>query len=664
MGINIRKIGIAYLFIILISIGVIVKIVDLQFFDKPSHQGVKTVEKTEVLDCTRGSILAADGRYLAFSIPEYRLCMDPCQARDTIFNAGIDQLSKDLAAFYKDKRASEYKKMIVEARQKGRLYVRINRRLLTYQEMQEVASFPILKEGQRRGGARFEKVDHRSYPYGRLGFRTLGYIKDQYQIPTIGLEGSCDSILRGKEGSQHIRLTEGNKWIPDLEKPTIPPVDGTDVQTTLDIDMQDIAQTALINVLKSTNELHAGTVVLMEVATGEIKAMVNLEKTGNGGFDETYNYAIGRKGEPGSVFKAATLTTLLDEGKVTLDTEVPPTVNWKYAGRVFTDHYLNKYSTITIRRGFEISSNNVFRMLAAKFYGDNPDTFIEKIREDRKITMDFPFELKGFSNANLKTTKNKSWSPSDLPQIAMGYTVEVTPLHTLNYYNAIANGGVMVRPHLIKNYQKDGVIQEEIGTEELGVICKPETAAKMREVMRGVVESVGGTGHNVFKGCPVNVAGKTGTARIVFPGTGKYNDNLNRKMHQATFIGFFPYEAPKYSMIVVVYSEPTHNNFYGATWAGPVFREITEKVYASSTDWSPVIGATKALPEKKDYRYLDDANGKAPDVVGMGLRDAIARMEKAGYAVTFTGTGCVVGQAVTDSIGKKVRLTLGKDENI
>lgn len=665
MRVNVRKIGIAYLIVILISIGVIVKIVDLQFFNKPGRQGVKAVEKTEVLDCTRGSILASDGRYLAFSIPEYRLCMDPCQATDTLFNSGIDQLSKDLAAFFKDKRASEYKKVIVEARKKGRLYVRLNRRLLTYQEMQEVSTFPILKEGQRRGGARFEKVDHRSYPYGRLGFRTLGYIKDQYQIPTIGLEGSCDSLLRGKEGSQHIRLTEGNKWIPNLEKPTIPPVDGMDVQITIDIDMQDIAQTALMNILKKTTELHAGTVVLMEVATGEIKAMVNLEKTGKGGFDETYNYAIGRKGEPGSVFKAATLTTLIEEGLVTLDTEVPATVNWPYAGRIFTDHYLDKYhGNISIRRGFEISSNNVFRMLAAKYYGNKPDVFIGKIRDERKITMDFPFELKGFSSANLKTTKNKSWNASDLPQIAMGYTVEITPLHTLNFYNAIANGGVMVRPHLVRNYQKDGVIIKETGTEKLGVICKPETAAKMREVMRCVVEAEGGTGHNVFKGCPVAVAGKTGTARIVFPGTGRYNDYLNRKMHQATFIGFFPYEAPKYSMIVVVYSEPTTQNFYGATWSGPVFREVAEKIYSSSTDWSPVIRPSSPLPETTDFRYLDDLNGGTPDVVGMGLRDALARMEKLGYTVTFTGTGRVLEQRITDSLEKKVTLKLGNDENI
>ena len=287
MQVNIRKVGIFYLGFVLLALLAIGQIINLQFIHKPGRDYSTKTMRDDVLPCTRGSILADDGRYLAFSIPEYRMGMDCVQPDSTVFAQGIDSLAICLANFYKDKKAAQYKKEIVERRKDGlkggRRYMFLNRRLLTYQEMKEVSAFPILREGRARGGRDEVKVDHRTYPYGRLGFRTLGYIKDQSEIPTIGIEGSCDSILRGKDGLQPMRLTEGRNWIVDADKETIQPVDGLDVQLTLDIDMQDFAQNALIAVLSKTTEVHAGTVVVMEVATGEIKAMVNLEKDGKGG---------------------------------------------------------------------------------------------------------------------------------------------------------------------------------------------------------------------------------------------------------------------------------------------------------------------------------------------------------------------------------------------
>ena len=665
MQVNIRKVGIFYLGFVLLALLAIGQIVNLQFIHKPGRSYTAKTVREDVLPCTRGSILADDGRYLAFSIPEYRMGMDCVQPDSSVFAQGIDSLAICLANFYKDKKAAQYKKEIVDRRKEGlgggRRYMFLNRKLLTYQEMKEVSSFPILREGRARGGRDEVKVDHRTYPYGRLGFRTLGYIKDQSEIPTIGIEGSCDTILRGTDGLRPMRLTEGRNWIVDTDKETIQPIDGLDVQLTLDIDMQDMAQNALISVLSKTNEVHAGTVVVMEVATGEIKAMVNLEKDGKGGFDETYNYAIGRKGEPGSVFKGATLTTLLEDKKVTLDTEIKAVVTWNYGGgQPFVDHYLDRYSTISVKRGYEISSNNVFRMLAVRYYGDKPKEFLDKLTDERRITKDFPFELKGMASANVKdpdqNTGRAAWNMKDLPQIAMGYTVEITPLHTLNFYNAIANEGVMMRPHLVRNYQKEGTIIQEFKPETLGTVCSPETAHEVWKAMRGVVESEGGTGYRVFKGCPVGVAGKTGTARIVFPHNGKYQDAAGHKMHQATFVGFFPSDAPKYSMIAVVYSEPTFGNFYGATWCGPVFRQVAEQIYASSIDWQEPLPRTGSLPEADSYKQLqareDLQRGVVPDVTGMGLREASALLEKAGYRVNFEGHGVVAAQvpAAGDSI--------------
>ena len=657
MQANIKKIGVFYLLFVLLAIVSVAQIINLQFIHKPGRSYTTKTVREDVLPCTRGSILADDGRYLAFSIPEYRMGMDCVQPDSAVFAKGIDSLAICLADFYKDKKAAQYKKEIVERRKEGlsggRRYMFLNRRLLTYQEMKLVSSFPILREGRARGGRDEVKVDHRTYPYGRLGFRTLGYIKDQSEIPTIGIEGSCDTILRGTDGLQPMRLTEGRNWIVDTDRETIQPVDGIDVQLTLDIDMQDMAQNALISVLSKTTEVHAGTVVVMEVATGEVKAMVNLEKDGKGGFDETYNYAIGRKGEPGSVFKCATLTTLLEDKKVTLDTEIPAIVTWNYGGgKPFVDHYLDRYSTISVKRGFEISSNNVFRILAARNYDKNPKEFLDKLTNERRITYDFPFELNGMAKANLKdpevTTGRAAWNKKDLPQIAMGYTVEITPLHTLNFYNAIANEGVMMRPHLVRNYQKDGQILQEFKPEKLGTVCSKETAHEVWKAMRGVVESEGGTGYRVFKGCPVGVAGKTGTARIVFPNTGRYEDRAGHKMHQATFVGFFPSDAPKYSMIVVVYSEPTFGNFYGATWSGPVFREVAEQIYANSIDWQEPLPRKGAMPEGDDYLMLqgreDIRLGLVPNVKGLGLREAVALLEKADYEVSFEGHGVVTSQ--------------------
>lgn len=674
MQVNIRKVGIFYLLFVVLAVVAVAQIINLQFIHRPGRSYSAKTLREDVLPCTRGSILADDGRYLAFSIPEYRMGMDCVQPDSSIFAQGIDSLAICLAGFYKDKKAAQYKKEIVARRKEGlgggRRYMFLNRRLLTYQEMKEVSSFPILREGRARGGRDEVKVDHRTYPYGRLGFRTLGYIKDQSEIPTIGIEGSCDSILRGTDGLQPMRLTEGRNWIVDTDRETVAPVDGIDVQLTLDIDMQDMAQKALISVLSKTTEVHAGTVVVMEVSTGEVKAMVNLEKDGKGGFDETYNYAIGRKGEPGSVFKGATLTTLLEDKKVTLETEVPATVSWNYGGGApFVDHYLDRYTTISVKRAYEISSNNVFRMLAAREYDKNPKEFLDKLTNERRITLDFPFELKGMAKANLKDpdvrTGRAAWNMKDLPQIAMGYTVEITPLHTLNFYNAIANEGVMMRPHLVRNYQKEGQIIREFKPEKLGTVCSKETAREVWKAMRGVVESEGGTGYRVFKGCPVAVAGKTGTARIVFPNTGRYEDRAGHKMHQATFIGFFPYEAPKYSMIVVVYSEPTFGNFYGATWSGPVFRQVAEQIYASSVDWQEPLPRKGALPESDGLLLLqgseDIRSGLVPNVKGLGLREAVALLEKADYEVSFEGRGVVVGQtppAGETARTRKITLTL------
>ena len=642
---NIIRIAAAYIAFVIFAIVAVWRIIDLQFIRKPDTSIRSKTEDTREIPCTRGSIIASDGRYLAFSIPEYKLCMDCVQPHDTIFYPGIDSLAAALADLYGDKKAEEYRNLLTSQRLAGRKYTVINKNLITYQQMCDAQKFPIFKEGRRRGGLIIEKYEHREYPYDKLAFRTLGHIRSN-EVMHVGIEGSCDSILRGTPGQQPIRLTEHYNWIEDIERERIDPIDGTDVQITIDIDVQEIAEKALLRQIRKSPELEAGTVILMDVKTGEIKAMVNLLRNKNGKFVEEYNYAIGRTGEPGSVFKLATLTMLLDEGKMKLEDEIRAVVSWQYGnGKPFIDEYLRNYSTISLLRGFEISSNNVFRMMAARYYGSNPGYFVDQLNEKLMVSRKWDFDIAGLGRAHIKHPDDKRsyWSAADLPQIAMGYTLELTPLHTVAFYNAVANGGVMVRPHLVRNYQKEGVILKEFGTEEVGRVCKPETARELHRALRAVVEN--GTGRNVFKDCKVAVAGKTGTARVVMP-NGKYQDGYGRRRYQATFVGFFPYDNPRYSAIAVVYSNPTHGSYYGATWGGPIICEIADELYANSPEWGEPVPPTRSLPEMAPYMAMaeNDTISGIPSVIGMTLRDGLSTLERKGYSVEAQGRGIIVKQ--------------------
>lgn len=662
MKLNISKVGFVYVVFVLLGIVAVIRIIDLQFIHRPdASEIIAPTSKDREIPCTRGSIIADDGRYLAFSIPEYRLSFDCTLAPDTLFEAHVDALADSLSKLYGDKKPAEYRKMLISQREAQKQYVTLNKKLLTFQQMKRAEQFPIFDKGRRVGGLIVEKYDRRQYPYDKLAFRTLGHIKDN-EPQAVGIEGSCDSVLRGIPGVQPIRKTEHNNWIEDTESKRIEPIDGTDVQVTIDIDIQDMAERALRHQLAKSQELEAGCVIVMEVATGEIKAMVNMRKDEHGHFGEEYNYAIGKKGEPGSVFKLATLTMLLDEGKIGLDDEIKAVVHWQYGkGKPFEDTYLRNYDRISVIRGFEISSNNVFRMLAARFYGNDPGYFVDHLNKQLMISRNYQFDIAGMAKANIKHPKDgRYWAMADLPQIAMGYTCELTPLHTLTYYNAIANNGVMVQPRLVKNYQKDGYIVKEFPVVDLGRVCKESTVPQLHRALRGVV--LNGTGRHIFKDCKVAVAGKTGTARVVRP-NGNYIGADGKKQHQATFAGFFPFENPKYSVIAVIYSAPTHNNFYGATWAGPVVREIAEDIYANSPEWNEPLKASGKFPEIQEYtaaRHNDTIHG-VPDVVGMGLRDAIVYLEKNGYEVSFEGHGNITSQnpsAGSLCADKKIKLTL------
>lgn len=647
---NAIKVAIIYVIFLLIAGAAVARMVDLQFFEKDiktEEYGKKTVREDPIKPM-RGSILAADGRHLAFSTPEYFIALDCTVAHDTVFEANVRPLAEALARNYKEKSADEYVRLLRQRRAEGKGYTRLLRQHVGYDEMKAISQYPLLSLGRARGGLLVEQIDHREYPYDKLAYRALGYLRSSEDRPHIGVEGALDSTLRGKPGVRPMRLIDKGIWIPDAERQEIPAINGQDVQISIDIDMQDIAQKALLHKIEGEDDLEAGTVIVMEVATGEIRAMVNMEKDEKGRFTEQYNYAIGRLGEPGSVFKLATLVTALEDKKVTLDTRQPGDVIWHYGKTAFEDTYLRNYSSITVRKGLEISSNNVFRRIAGEKYGRNPQDFVDKINKERRITYNYDFDLPGMGKARARDPKDKLWSPSDLPQIGMGYAVQVTPLHILSFYNAIANDGVMVKPHLFVNLQRGGNIEYTYPIETVGRVCSKETAALAKEALRGVVIGENGTARRAFANCKVHVAGKTGTARIALP-RGGYMDASGRKKHQGSFVGFFPYENPKYSIIVVVYSRLAAKNFYGGTWGGPVACEIIDNIYAKSPEWNAPVISSGAMPQIAEIKEAGSDSTGVPNVKGMGLRDAIYLLESQGYKVESKGRGKIVDMDVENN---------------
>ena len=643
MKINIGRAGFFYFLFFVIGLIAIGRILQLQFISPPDAEAFTyKVTRDDVTDGIRGSILSDDGRYLAFSTPLYKIYMDCTVASDELFNKNIEALSKELSSLFKDKSTAQYKKIIVSGRRANKRYLKVVDRPVTYPEMIKVCSFPIYSAGKRNGGIITEKIDHREYPYETLAKRTLGYVRNNTERTTKGLEGRFDTILRGQSGIQPMRLTDNKSWIPDNEREYIPSQDGLDIQTTIDIDIQDVAERALLNNLKSSNDFKEGAVIVMEVATGKIKAMVNMGRNKNGEFDEIENYAITRTREPGSVFKLATLLVLLENG-ITLDTEIDAVTNLIYGGRVLDDHYLKNYDKISVQRGFEISSNNVFRLLAIKNFEKRPEIFTNTLKK-LNIRSQFDFDIDGFRSGSMREPSNRMWSPVDLPSLAIGYSSELTPLQLITFYNAVANNGIMMKPYLVKNFQKNGNITKEFMPQILTTISSQKNISEAKKALRGVV--LNGTGKVPFKDCRISVSGKTGTARIYNNTTHSYLDKNGNKSHVATFIGFFPSDAPKYTAIAILYSLPSKKDYYGGTWAAPVVREIAENIYAASPDWSAPILKKEKLPIINQYENntINDTIQGTPNVIGMGLKDALNILENDGYKVYFKGQGKIITQ--------------------
>src|SRR5690554_1156567 len=519
---------------------------------------------------TRGNIYSADGRLLATSLPFYRVVLDPSIADNEVYRSGIDSLSTMLSNFFKDKSSASYRRMIQDARSSGKQYLIINRNQIGYQEMQQMKTWPIFRKGRMGGGVIFEKVERRYRPFKSLAGRTIGFLNENEY--GAGIEYSFNDDLQGMNGEALFQKMLGGSWKPVHDANDIRPEDGHDVITTLDVNIQDVAESALLRQLKE-KDAEFGCVIVMEVATGHIKAIANLQKNKNGsGYGEYYNYAIGEQGltEPGSTFKLLSMIALLEEGGVSIkDTVDTGNGRYKFYDRTMRDVKYGGHGKITVKEAFEKSSNVGISRLVNENFGIKPDKFMDYIH---KAGLDEPidFQLKGEGVPYFKKPAARNWYGTTLPWMSIGYELKLTPLHTLMLYNAVANDGRMIKPMIVEKVSRGNIDEKVFKTEVLrNKIASDKTIATLQSMLEGVVEN--GTARNI-KNDEYKIAGKTGTAQ-------KLVDGRYTQRYYTSFVGYFPADQPKYSAITVIDS-PKGFNAYGGDISAPVFKEIADRIYA------------------------------------------------------------------------------------
>lgn len=665
-----------YAIVLVAGFFIIGKMVCIQLFWKPDKDVARFFlppSTKSVIEPDRGAIIGSDGKLLAMSTPMYQLYMD-CTVLKSVFRgkSNPDSLERDWlskAKAFSDGLAKEvggsagdYYRMIVTGRKDGNRYMRLTADL-DRGALLRLQKLPLMREGRYKSGIIVNKRDSRQYPYGTLARRTIGYVKDNRNSNGnnhIGLEGKYDYALHGKEGEIWLRPTDNRERIQNYDSTYVKPEDGLNVRTTLNITLQDIVDKAMRKQMAANPKINEGCAVIMDVKTGAIRSMVNLTKDPkDSSLNEVYNMAIGFAAEPGSVFKATTLMTVIEDGFVKSLDDVIPMNNGVIPGYP-QDTHIKGNGEISVLRGFEISSNYVFRYLAVKNYNDNPKRFLDKLYM-YKLGQAFDFDLKGLSEPYIPSPDSKQWSATDLGSTAIGYSVRETPLHILTFYNAIANKGRMMKPYLVESIEKNGAVKTKKGPSVLNAsICSKATADTMLRAMRAVTSE--GTAKRL-KGAKLTVAGKTGTSRQVlskeeidkYGMSSPYVTKDGSYHNLATFVGFFPAENPKYSAIVCMKSDLIRGSLYGGVGPAAVMREVVDAIYVLDPEWGNAISSSAKVPQMKLDREIheqaDTKNPVVPDVTGLGLKDAMFIIENSGLRCRYTGTGHVTSQ--TPSPGAK-----------
>lgn len=636
------------------------------------------------VDASRGNICATDESLLATSIPIFDIRMDVASPLipNTDFANNIEKLAAGLSSLFGDKPKWKYKSDLTKQRNRGNRYYKI-RNNVTYEQLQVLRSLPILDRGKYKGGLIVIPKTKRQKPFGSLARRTIGYENETEDL-YVGIEGAYNELLKGKNGKQLRRKINNGDWVPIFDENEVEPINGKDVITTIDVNLQDVAESSLYDHLVE-HRAKWGCAILMEVETGHIKAIANLSQVaGTSTYREDYNYAVGHSLEPGSTFKLPSMIALFEDGLENIDDTINIGKGYAvYSGLTIQDVHGIRDGRVSIREVFEKSSNAGISKLVYNKYSAQPQKYIDRLygfNLNERLGIEIPGEGKPY----VKNTKDESWSKVSLPFMSIGYELRLTPLQILNFYNTVANNGTMVKPMFVKEIREAGKTLETFEAEVINKnICSATSIEMAREVLEGVV--LKGTATSLKK-APYRVAGKTGTAQIATP-----NKGYDKRNYNASFVGYFPANDPKYSCIVVV-SRPSTGRYYASSVAVPVFKEIADKVYATNLE----IQQIDTLPESTVYPLyatgyqqeikelyetfqvpLDSMStnsewaialksdtaviletrifrdGQVPNVKGMGARDAIYVLENLGLKVTVSGRGFVKQQSL--SPGTKVR---------
>ncbi len=650
-GTILLRVKIIYTCLTCFAIAALVKIIIIQVGtsgDDLRTLGEQYSFRSEKVEAARGNILSDDGRILATSIPYFELRMDFAAPglTDSIFNANIGGLSDELSNFFKDKKPEQYKNELTEARTNGKRYYRIAPRKVNYLELQQIHKFPLICEGIRKSGFISNKVYPRIKPIGEIASRTIGFVNSNGD--KLGIEGSFDDVLRGVDGLTIKQKISGNFWMPIESRLNIEPIDGFDVKTTINIELQDIVQTALRERIVEV-EADWGTVVVMEVETGRIKAIANITRKRDGTLIEDYNYAVGMSQEPGSTFKLPVLLALVDDAKYSLNTMFDTERGEVHIGKAkVIDTRKGGYGKISLGEIFDHSSNIGMAKAVNRAYGDNPARFVNKIMEfglDKEVGMQIP----GEPRPTIKHPNNKKsdWDGTSLTMMSYGYALRLTPIQTLTFYNAIANNGKMMRPLLVEELIEKDVVTKRFEPEIINEqIASPQSIATVQSALRSVVNN--GTAKGL-KNPLYTVAAKTGTAQIARGRKGYIAADGSRE-YLGSIAGYFPADKPKYSMIIAfkTYYKPNSGKiYYGGALSAPLFKTIADKIYSSSYELlTPHYANEQSAPIKK-YNPLQtieiDSIG-VPNVIGMSFNDAVITLEERGFGVRAKGKGKVSKQ--------------------
>lgn len=643
----------------------------------------------------RGNILSCDGQLMASSLPNFKLYVDfnaiHNAKNDSLFEVKLDSIANGLSAIFPEKSAKEFKEHLMEGFEKRHTSWAIWKRRVSYSTMCEVRKLPVFRLNPNKGGFKADSYEARQRPYGSLAKRTIGSLFGEKDSAVCGLELYYDSLLRGEKGIRHVRKVL-NRYLPIDDTP---PVNGYDIVTTIDVSMQDLAERALLKELNKING-NVGVAIVMEVATGDIKAMVNLQKMPSGQYAEAQNHAVSDLLEPGSVFKTASIMVALEDGVVDTTYRVDTGCGvWPMYKREMKDHNWRRggYGMLKLPQTLWVSSNIGVSRIIDDHYHNTPEKYVEGIRR-LGLADDLHLPIPGYSPARIRMPKKDSrgkqyvnWSKTTLPWMSIGYETQVPPISTLTFYNAIANGGKMMRPRFVKEVRKNGQVVETFAPVVMREqIAQPTTIKKITHILEQVVS----VGLGKKAGSPsFLVAGKTGTAQISKGAAGYKSGQMN---YLLSFAGFFPAYEPRYSCIVCIQKSGLPAS--GGGMSGVVFHDIAEGIMAQSLKLEAIDARDSLsilIPQVKNGNILaadyvlthlgfepradwtgsyangnpiwgraTETNGKTinlqreplgehsqmPDVHGMGARDAVYLIESRGLKVKLHGRGKVVEQSI------------------